>query len=275
MFLAFQRFPVSDRSPVADLCLSYRLRLCLSPFGYPASSWTAYPCTDLYRMPYGLRLCLFPVWIPCPIADCLPVYRPRTDQTTSSAAVFLYLDLYTCVWTADTCTKSETVKRFNCTYLCLLVVRLDPQSLLKALQYELANMDPADAVRVALQAQGKRIVQSEEVLHAVGNEVTGISTQMGQLSAQFEQLVAQLNPPPVGHPQAPAPNAAPALQPVPVPYVKQIHLSHPEKFSGESGNCRAFLVQCGLHFEMQTLSFLTERSRVAYIISYLTGRAEK
>ena len=134
MFLAFQRFPVSDRSPVADLCLSYRLRLCLSPFGYPASSWTACPCTDLYRMPNGLRLCLFPVWIPCPIIDCLPVYRPWTDLTTNSAAVFLYLDLYTCVWTADTCTKSETVKRLNCTYLCLLVVRLDPQSLLKALQ---------------------------------------------------------------------------------------------------------------------------------------------
>ena len=133
MFLAFQRFPVSDRSPVADLCLSYRLRLCLSPFGYPASSWTACPCTDLYRMPNGLRLCLFPVWIPCPIIDCLPVYRPWTDLTTNSAAVFLYWDLYTCVWTADTCTKSETVKRFNCTYLCLLVVRWDPQSLLKPL----------------------------------------------------------------------------------------------------------------------------------------------
>ena len=140
MFLAFQRFPVSDRSPVADLCLSYRLRLCLSPFGYPASSWTAYPCTDLYRIPNGLRHCLFRVWIPCPIIDCLPVYRPWTDLTTNSAAVFLYLDLYTCVWTADTCTKSETVKRFNCTYLCLLVVRLDPQSLLKALQYRLEDV---------------------------------------------------------------------------------------------------------------------------------------
>ena len=34
-------------------------------------------------------------------------------------------------------------------------------------------------------------------------------------------------------------------------------------------------MQCGLHFELQAPSFQTERSCVAYMVSYLTGRAEK
>lgn len=33
------------------------------------------------------------------------------------------------------------------------------------------------------------------------------------------------------------------------------HLLKPEKFSGDSNNCRAFLVQCELHFVLQAASF--------------------
>ena len=117
--------------------------------------------------------------------------------------------------------------------------------------------------------------------------MSGMSAQIGRLSEQFGQLMAQLTSPPVEQRQtpapsadpapstAPAPGAASALLPTPVTYVKPLHLSHPEKFSGESGDCRSFLVQCGLHFELQAPAFPTERSRVAYMVSYLTGQAEK
>ena len=101
-------------------------------------------------------------------------------------------------------------------------------------------MDPAEAevLRAALQAQGERIVQAEEILHAVGDEMSGMSAQIGRLSDQFGQLMAQLTSPPVEQLQTPAPSAASALLPTPVTYVKPLHLSHPEKFSGESGDCR-------------------------------------
>ncbi len=51
-------------------------------------------------------------------------------------------------------------------------------------------------------------------------------------------------------------------------------LSQPERFMGDSGDCRAFLVQCGLHFELQAPHFPTELAKIAYIISHLSGRAE-
>nr|XP_010792517.1 PREDICTED: uncharacterized protein LOC104965258 [Notothenia coriiceps] len=70
--------------------------------------------------------------------------------------------------------------------------------------------------------------------------------------------VSPVDPTPV---QSPNPNLSP-------------HLSRPEGFSGDSGDCRAFLAQCGLHFELQAACYPSERSRVAYIISHLSGRAE-
>uniref|UniRef100_A0A8C2FFA1 Retrotransposon gag domain-containing protein n=1 Tax=Cyprinus carpio TaxID=7962 RepID=A0A8C2FFA1_CYPCA len=47
----------------------------------------------------------------------------------------------------------------------------------------------------------------------------------------------------------------------------------PEKYSGESGDCAAFLMQCELQFEMQLLSFPSERAKVGYVLSLLVGRA--
>uniref|UniRef100_A0A9J8CX15 cAMP-dependent protein kinase type II-alpha regulatory subunit n=1 Tax=Cyprinus carpio carpio TaxID=630221 RepID=A0A9J8CX15_CYPCA len=47
----------------------------------------------------------------------------------------------------------------------------------------------------------------------------------------------------------------------------------PEKYSGESGDCAAFLMQCELQFEMQPSSFPSERAKVGYVLSLLVGRA--
>lgn len=45
-------------------------------------------------------------------------------------------------------------------------------------------------------------------------------------------------------------------------------------FSGDSGDCRAFLTQCELHFELQVHLYSTGRSKIAYIISHLSAQAE-
>lgn len=50
------------------------------------------------------------------------------------------------------------------------------------------------------------------------------------------------------------------------------YLSRPWKFSGDSDNCQAFMVQCELHFELQTVTFPSDWAKVAYIISHLTSR---
>ena len=66
--------------------------------------------------------------------------------------------------------------------------------------------------------------------------------------------------------------AAPS-PPVRPPVVSEARMPPPERCSGAPGSCRPFLVQCTLTFEQQPSAFPTERSRVAYIVSLLTGRA--
>lgn len=52
------------------------------------------------------------------------------------------------------------------------------------------------------------------------------------------------------------------------------HLAKPEWFLGASGKCRAFLVQCGLHFELQASSFPTKQAKGAFMITQLSGRSK-
>lgn len=53
-----------------------------------------------------------------------------------------------------------------------------------------------------------------------------------------------------------------------------LQLAQPEKLSGDSVDCRPFLIQCGLHFELQARTFQTERAKIAFLFLHLTGRAE-
>ena len=46
-----------------------------------------------------------------------------------------------------------------------------------------------------------------------------------------------------------------------------------ECFNGEPSTCRAFLAQCALIFELQPSSFPLDRSKIAYLIMLMSGRA--
>lgn len=71
---------------------------------------------------------------------------------------------------------------------------------------------------------------------------TSICNRMDHITTQLQQLLSHLAGPvsslvavdAVTHPTSVAPNI--------------LLLSKPENFSGDSDNCRAFLVQCELHF---------------------------
>ena len=259
MFLASQRFLV-----LTDLMLPTTARLTDYSSAFPVPDTlprdrlpARVPTLD--RPYHGLCRCLFLLGFVYICMDFLFI----VPNPISKNSLLPYLVSESCEW----------IPRLYCTPYSTNWPKMDPAD--------------AEAVRAALRAQGERIVQTEKILHAVGGEMSGMSAQIGRLSEQFGQLMAQLTSPPVEQRQTPAPSADPApstapapgaasvLLPSPVTYVRPLHLSHPEKFSGESGDCRSFLVQCGFHFELQAPSFPTERSRVAYMVSYLTGRAEK
>ena len=88
------------------------------------------------------------------------------------------------------------------------------------------------------------------------------------LASRFDQLQTSLGTP------NPQPQVQPAAAPVaPVAESHSLKLSPPIRFSGDSKACRGFLSQCTIHFELLPQYFLSDRAKIAYIISLLSGEA--
>lgn len=89
---------------------------------------------------------------------------------------------------------------------------------------------------------------------------------------EITRMLKDLSQPPSPHDSGAAANPAPAtrqIQPILEP-----RLTPPELFKGEPDQCRPFLTQCDIHFQLQPSSFPSERSKVAYAISLLAGKAK-
>ncbi len=50
-------------------------------------------------------------------------------------------------------------------------------------------------------------------------------------------------------------------------------MAKPVTYSGEADACSGFLLQCSLYFEMQPHQFISDRAKIAFIMSLLSGRA--
>ncbi|KAI5087420.1 nephrocystin-4-like, partial [Silurus meridionalis] len=68
--------------------------------------------------------------------------------------------------------------------------------------------------------------------------------------------------------------AAPAPVPPTAPRCG-VHLPTPERFAGHPGECRPFLLSCKITFQLQASSFPDELTKVAYVISLLSGKAKR
>ena len=143
-------------------------------------------------------------------------------------------------------------------------------------------MDPADspAVRSAFRTHEEHIRRHEEQLALVRKEVKDMSdrhsTLLTAFDGQINQLINQVrglqhSPAQVQSQSAPPAATSPSMS---SQSPAMGDLARPEKFSGDSGDCRSFLTQCEIHFEMRTAAFSSERSKIAFILSHLSGRAE-
>lgn len=94
-------------------------------------------------------------------------------------------------------------------------------------------------------------------------------SEMDRHGAMLREILQTLHnrspaPPPDPAPLVPSPPPAPSHEP---------RLPTPERYGGDPEECRGFLTQCRLTFDLQPAAYPSDHSRVAYVITLLKGRA--
>ena len=119
-------------------------------------------------------------------------------------------------------------------------------------------MDPAvaDQIRHALASQGALVGQHSQALQELMDALRGLTANVAQIGSQLDSLSSHLPP---SEPPIP-PSDQPALTP------REPHVPAPERYAGDPGRCRSFLIQCSLVFEQQPATYSTDRSKIAYLM---------
>uniref|UniRef100_A0A672YNH1 ribonuclease H n=1 Tax=Sphaeramia orbicularis TaxID=375764 RepID=A0A672YNH1_9TELE len=153
-------------------------------------------------------------------------------------------------------------------------------------------MDPAktEAAWAVVEAQRRRLHETEGNLAALSQAVQHFSVQQQgdheEMSTQIQQLnqtlltvLTHLEPgnavsiQPARSVPVTSTMPPPAEPAASVPPRSSPQLATPDKFFGHSGDRRTFIFQCNLHFKLFPMVYVSEYSKLAFIISHLTGRA--
>lgn len=119
-------------------------------------------------------------------------------------------------------------------------------------------------MRNALAQQGALLGQHATQLNTTSREVEMLTAQVVELNARIEELQHNVTVPR----QASSSPTTPHHDPEP-------HANNPPPYDGDPNSCRAFLSQCALVFALQPRRYASEASRVAYVLTLLTGRARE
>ncbi|KAG1956955.1 retrotransposable element [Pimephales promelas] len=109
----------------------------------------------------------------------------------------------------------------------------------------------------------QRMNSQEKEIGDTGRAVQALVTQVSELTQQIQRLRVPAAPPTPAVPLAPSGSPSQSEPRLPVP----------EAYSGEPSYCRAFLTQCSMHFALQPRTFYNEQTKVAFVLTLLTGRA--
>ncbi|TWW62376.1 hypothetical protein D4764_04G0010230 [Takifugu flavidus] len=119
-------------------------------------------------------------------------------------------------------------------------------------------MDPADqdAVRRTLEAQGRLLGQHDQLLTDIWASLQTLNASVTDLlsSGRAEQL-----------PSPPAPEALEVVPQWVAAAPREPHVPVPERYSGEAGVCASFLLQCFLVFDLQPLTYPSDRAKIAFV----------
>ncbi len=240
-------------SPLSDPCsvCGRRLRSVLVPrFLSPAASWTpiAGPWLPIASLryppqPYGkLRICLRKAPFLLTEAPPLPYGKLRICLRKAPFSFSL------CITSVINSFSATETSRLHCDRRIWTIFMDSAET--RGLQELLAGNN----VRMDLQ---------EENMLNTGRAVQALVAQVSELTTQVQLLKSPAAPPTPPSFSIPG-NHSPQHEP---------RLPAPEMYAGDPNLCRAFLTKCSLFFSLQPLTFATEVSRVALVLTLLSGRA--
>ncbi len=108
-----------------------------------------------------------------------------------------------------------------------------------------------------------RMDSQEKNLNDTARAVQVLVAQVSELTQQLQHLRGSTAPPTPPVPLPPPENPSQSEPRLPVP----------EAYAGEPNYCRAFLTRCSMHFSLQPRTFNNEQTKVAFVLTLLTGRA--
>lgn len=108
----------------------------------------------------------------------------------------------------------------------------------------------------------------EGMLASYENQFHSLTVAIEKLSKQFDRLTISQPRPVTPAPLFPDPieNRTPSCS-------RDTPVCLPDQSSGDPTSCCSFLIQCSLHFTHQLSAFPTEQSKVAFVLSLLSGPA--
>lgn len=120
-----------------------------------------------------------------------------------------------------------------------------------------------ESVQAALAQQGARLDQHSSLLTEASHDFQLLSGRITEIQNRLEQ-VAQVVGRGEGSSSAAESQSGSEREPQAV---------NPPNYDGDAKTCRAFLSQCSLVFALQPRRYAAEVSKVAYLLTLLTGRA--
>ncbi len=123
--------------------------------------------------------------------------------------------------------------------------------------------DPANSLEAFITQSINRMDSQEASLSNTGRAVQALVAQVSELTQQFQHLRV-----PTAPPTPPVSSTPPETL-----FQSEPRLPVPESYSGEPSFCRAFLTRCSMHFSLQPRTFNNEQTKVAFVLTLLTGRA--
>ncbi|XP_069486075.1 protein LDOC1-like [Ambystoma mexicanum] len=113
-------------------------------------------------------------------------------------------------------------------------------------------------------------------VHSARQETNALRRELIVAKERMDDLARQLLQSQAGHTPLPGLGASAPIQssnPVQVVLPGVIPLAPPERFAGDPKRFAVFMNQCGLHFLCRPGAFPNDQSKVAFVLSYLSGSA--